>query len=71
MKVNFLLACGGGMIMRKYRDALMRAGVTNEMDIHWVGTTVNVVNAMVVKAIFEGMCDEDVLKFENIMPTRH
>ena len=42
----------------------MRAGITNETDIHWVGTTVNVVNAMVVKAIFEGICDEDVLKFE-------
>ena len=61
---KFFLACGGGVIMRKYRDALTRAGITNETDIHWVGITVNVVNAMVVKAIFEGICDEDVLKFE-------
>lgn len=61
---KFFLACGGGSIMRKYRDAMVRAGITNETDIHWVGTTVNVVNAMVVKAIFEGVSDEDVLKFE-------
>lgn len=61
---KFFLACGGGSIMRKYRDALVRGGITNETDIHWVGTTVNVLNAMVVKAVFEGVSDEDVLKFE-------
>lgn len=61
---KFFIACGGGIIMRKYRDNLMKAGVTNSTDLHWVGTTVNVLNAMVVKALFQSICDEDVLKFE-------
>jgi uridylate kinase len=62
---KFFLISGGGYTMRAYRDELVAAGITNQMNLHWVGTTVNVVHAMALKAIFDKAADEDVLKFED------
>jgi len=62
---KFMLVAGGGSVMRKYRDLLMEGGITNERNIHWVGTAVNVLHAMILKSVFDASCDEEVLKFED------
>jgi len=64
-KDKFMLVAGGGSVMRKYRDLLKTGGITNERNIHWVGTAVNVLHAMILKSIFDVVCDEEVLKFED------
>jgi len=61
---KYMLVIGGGAVMRKYRDVLEEAGITNTTNLHWVGTAVNVLNAMIVKAVFDEAADDDVLKFE-------
>jgi len=61
---RFMLVAGGGRTARRYRDILETCGITNKQNLHWVGTSVNVVHAMIIKAVFDTVCDEDVLKFE-------
>lgn len=62
---RFFLAVGGGNIMRRYRDLAKKAGATNDMDLHWIGTTVNVLHAYLVKAFFSDLADEKVMKYED------
>lgn len=62
---KFFLAIGGGYTMRKYRDLAKEAGVTSDMELHWIGTTVNVLNAFLVKAYFEDIADSEVIKYED------
>jgi uridylate kinase len=62
---KFALICGGGAIMRRYRDVLVEAGVDNDQDIHWIGTTVNIINAMVLKCFFGEKADEEIFKYED------
>lgn len=62
---KFFLAVGGGYTMRRYRDLAREAGVTSDEEIHWVGTTVNVLHAYLVKAFFYPIADEEVIKYED------
>lgn len=62
---KYALICGGGAIMRKYRDVLMEAGIHKDRDIHWIGTTVNIINAMVLKCFFGDSADDEVIKYED------
>lgn len=62
---KFFIAVGGGYTMRKYRDLARKAGVVDDMSIHWVGTTVNVLHAYLVNAYFAQLADEDVIKYED------
>jgi uridylate kinase len=64
-ELKFFLAIGGGYTMRKYRDLARDAGVTNDLSIHWVGTTVNVLHAYLVSAFFYPIADEEVIKYED------
>ena len=63
--MKFFFAVGGGFTMRSYRDLARKAGVSNDNDLHWVGTTVNVLHAYLVKAFFSTDADEDVVKYED------
>lgn len=62
---SFFLAVGGGNIMRKYRDLAKEAGAKNDIDLHWIGTTVNVLHAYLIKAYFSDLADEKVMKYED------
>lgn len=62
---KYFFVVGGGYIMRKYRDLLYDAGVKKDMDIHWVGTTVNVLHAYLVKAYMGDIVDDEVIKYED------
>jgi uridylate kinase len=62
---KFFLAVGGGYTMRRYRDLAREAGVVSDEEIHWVGTTVNVLHAYLVKAFFYPIADEEVVKYED------
>lgn len=62
---KFFIAVGGGYTMRKYRDLAREAGVEDDLSIHWVGTTVNVLHAYLVNAYFAKLADIDVIKYED------
>lgn len=62
---KFFIAVGGGYTMRRYRDLARNAGVESDLSIHWVGTTVNVLHAYLVKAYLAELADEDVIKYED------
>lgn len=62
---RYFIAVGGGFTMRRYRDLARAAGITNHNDLHWVGTTVNVLHAYLIRAFFADEADEDVVKYED------
>ncbi len=63
--MKYFLAIGGGYTMRKYRDLAREAGIESDIEIHWVGTTVNVLHAYLVKAYLSDIADEEVIKYED------
>ncbi|HOY46503.1 MAG TPA: hypothetical protein PKU95_02625 [Candidatus Dojkabacteria bacterium] len=62
-KLFFVL--GGGNTMRMYRDMAMAAGINDDEQLHWIGTTVNVLNAEVFRAYFSTYADPGVFKYED------
>lgn len=62
---KYFLAIGGGYTMRKYRDLAREAGIKSDIEIHWVGTTVNVLHAYLVKAYLNEIADDEVIKYED------
>jgi uridylate kinase len=62
---KFFVCLGGGFAARMYRDLAKDAGITEVEQLHWIGTTVNVLNAIVAKATFGEGTDEEVYKFED------
>ena len=62
---KFFVAVGGGSIMRQYRDLAMANGITDHNQLHWIGTTVNVLNAEVVRVSMGELADEGVYKYED------
>lgn len=61
---KFFITLGGGVTMRKYRDLAKAGGVDKDIELHWIGTTVNVLHAVIAKAYFNEWADEEVMKFE-------
>lgn len=62
---KFFFILGGGHTMRMYRDLAEEAGVSEVQQLHWIGTTVNVLHAVIAKAYFSDIADEKVLAFED------
>ena len=62
---KFFLVAGGGHMMRRYRDEAQSAGLINEEQLHWIGTTVTVLNAEIVRAYFYQFADSGVYKYED------
>lgn len=62
---RFCIILGGGFIMRHYRDLARGAGVTDDLGLHWIGTTVNVLHAYIVKAYFGELASDKVIKYED------
>lgn len=62
---KFLVVLGGGYTMRMYRDKAKEAGVNNNEQLHWIGTTVNVLHGFLAKAYFSDISDEQVVSYED------
>lgn len=62
---KFFFILGGGSLMRMYRDLAKQAGINDEEGLHWIGTTVNVLNAEVVRVYFAELADPGVFKYED------
>jgi len=62
---KFFLTLGGGFVARMYRDLAKEAGVTETEQLHWIGTTVNVLNGELVRAYFNDIADAGVYKYDD------
>jgi uridylate kinase len=62
---KFFITVGGGHLMRQYRDLAMANGITDTTELHWIGTTINVLNAEVVRVSMGELADEGVYKYED------
>jgi uridylate kinase len=62
---KFFIAVGGGHLMRQYRDLAMANGLTDTTQLHWIGTTVNVLNAEVVRVSMQELADAGVYKYDD------
>lgn len=62
---KFFIVLGGGSTMRQYRDLAMQAGLTDSTQLHWIGTTVNVLHGEIVRAYYHDIADDGVYKYED------
>lgn len=62
---KFFLAVGGGYTMRLYRDLAKKNGLNVTNELHWIGTTVNVLHAEIVRAFLHDIADDGVYKYED------
>lgn len=62
---KFFIVLGGGSTMRRYRDLAMSAGLEDHEQLHWIGTTVNVLHGEIVRAYLHDLCDDGVYKYED------
>jgi uridylate kinase len=61
---KFFLTVGGGSLMRQFRDLAMVNGINDITQLHWIGTTVNVLNAEVTRVSMGELADPGVIKYE-------
>jgi uridylate kinase len=62
---KFFITVGGGHLMRQYRDLAVANGLADQTDLHWIGTTINVLNAEVVRVSMQELADPGVYKYED------
>lgn len=62
---RFFIVLGGGYLMRKYRDMAKEGGVEEPMQLHWIGTTVNVLHAEIVRATLHDISNERIYAYED------
>ncbi|MBD3280033.1 hypothetical protein GF389_00730 [Candidatus Dojkabacteria bacterium] len=63
--VKLFVVLGGGYLMRKYRDLAKVGGIKEDMQLHWIGTTVNVLHAEIVRAYMHELCNERIAAYED------
>lgn len=61
---RFVLVTGGGYMMRELAKQAEKAGITNENDLHWIGTTYNNVNAEITRAYISDIANSRILSYE-------
>jgi len=61
---KFFIVLGGGYLMRMYRDMARDAGIEEATQLHWIGTTVNVLHGEIVRAYLNEHADEGVYKYD-------
>lgn len=67
---KFCLILGGGFTMRKYRDiAKSDGGIVKNEDLHWIGTTINVLHAEITRAVFSDIAEERPFMYEDYYET--
>ncbi|MEI7579620.1 MAG: hypothetical protein WCJ58_06360 [bacterium] len=62
---KFFVTVGGGYTMRKFRDLAKAAGLNDDHELHWMGTTTCVFNAEIVRAFCHDIADAGLYKYED------
>lgn len=62
--VQFFIVLGGGYICRKMQNLAKNKGA-DDLSLHWIGLTVNVLNAYMARSFFAEYTDETVIKYED------
>lgn len=62
---KFFIVVGGGYTMRHYRDMARKAGLNEDIQLHWIGTTVNVLHAEILRAFLHDIADERIVIYED------
>ena len=62
---KFFLTVGGGYTMRKYRDLAKENGLNIATELHWIGLTVNILHAEIVRAFLNDIADDGVYIHED------
>jgi len=62
---KFFVVVGGGFVMRKYRDLVKQGGITEDSQIHWIGTAINNLNAEIVRAAMSDICGDRIFAYED------
>jgi len=62
--IQMFIVLGGGYLMRKYRDLAKEGGISETIQLHWIGTTSNNLNAEVVRAYMAELCNERIVAYE-------
>lgn len=62
---EFFIVLGGGYLMRKYRAMARAGGIEEDLQIHWIGTTCNLLNAEVVRAFLYPNSTERIVAYED------
>ncbi len=60
---KIFITTGGGFLARNY-ISICRDYVEDEMDLHWIGTTCNNLNAEIVRAILGGLANDRIVYYE-------
>ncbi len=64
-KEKFGIVSGGGYTMRAYRDIALNDGNINEKkQLHWIGTTVNVLHAEIIRAFLNDIAFDRPMMYE-------
>ncbi|MBN1331448.1 hypothetical protein JW978_01015 [Candidatus Dojkabacteria bacterium] len=63
--VRMFIVLGGGYLMRKYRDIAKAGGINETIQLHWIGTTSNNLNAEIVRAYMAELCNERIVAYED------
>ncbi len=58
---KFVIFCGGGKTAREYQNYAKAIGIVSKDNLDWIGIYATRLNASLVKAIFEGSVNEDIL----------
>jgi len=62
---KFAIVTGGGYMMRRLRDEAKEAGISEEKQLHWIGTTYNNVNAEITRAYMHDICNERIVAYDD------
>ncbi len=63
---KFVCVAGGGYVCRKYQKSLRDNGYS-QYDEHYVGTAINNVNAIMLRAIFGESAEKEIIAFKEIL----
>lgn len=64
-QIHFGIVAGGGYTMRMYRDlAKSEGGIQKDEDLHWIGTTTNVLHAEIIRTVFGDLAEPRPIMYD-------
>ena len=63
--IKMFIVLGGGYLMRKYRDLAKAGGISEDLQLHWIGTTSNNLNAELVRAYLFELANQRIVAYED------
>ncbi|MBD3351297.1 MAG: hypothetical protein GF364_07400 [Candidatus Lokiarchaeota archaeon] len=62
---KFFITLGGGYLMRMYRDMAKKGGIKEDLQLHWIGTTINNLHAEIVRAYMHEIANDRIVAYED------